>query len=90
MKTVPLLILDDIGNGRFTNYIKDFTYDVIDFRKENKKSTFFTSNLTLQQLEQENCLGDIITSRMLFNTVVYQLGGRDRRQEKSYILKPIL
>jgi len=90
MKTVPLLILDDIGNGRFTNYIKDFTYDVIDFRKENKKSTFFTSNLTLQLLEQENCLGDIITSRMLFNTVVYQLGGRDRRQEKSYILKPII
>lgn len=86
MKEVPLLVLDDIGSGRLTKYVRDLTYDLIDYRKENKLSTFFTSNLGIPQLEGEDCLGDIITSRLLYNTTVFQLGGRDRRREKTIIL----
>lgn len=86
MKDVPLLVLDDIGSGRLTKYVRDLTYDLIDYRKENKKSTFFTSNLGIPQLENEECLGDIITSRLLFNTTVFQLGGRDRRQSTTIII----
>lgn len=86
MKEVPLLILDDIGSGRLTKYVRDLTYDLIDYRKENKLSTFFTSNLGIPQLESEDCLGDIITSRLLYNTTVFQLGGRNRRTEKTIII----
>lgn len=86
MKKVPLLILDDIGSGRLTKYVRDLTYDLIDYRKENKLSIFFTSNLTIQHLEDADCLGDIITSRLLFNTTVFQLGGRDRRKETTIII----
>lgn len=86
MKEVPLLVLDDIGSGRLTEYVRDLTYDLIDYRKENQLSTFFTSNLGIPQLEDSKCLGDIITSRLLFNTTVFQLGGRDRRKDKTIIL----
>lgn len=86
MKEVPLLVLDDIGSGRLTKYVRDLTYDLIDYRKENKLSTIFTSNLGIPQLEGEDTLGDIITSRLLYNTTVFQLGGRDRRRENTIIL----
>src|SRR6185312_9539822 len=69
MKKAPLLILDDIGSGRLTKFIKDLTYDIIDNRKENKLSTFMTTNIPLAQLETDEYLGDIITSRMLYNTL---------------------
>lgn len=81
MKKVPLLILDDIGSGRLTDIIRDLTYDIIDYRKENKKSTIFTSNMTIAELESEDKLSDLIVSRMMFNTVLYELGGRDRRTD---------
>lgn len=84
MKEVPLLVIDDIGSGRITPFIRDLTYDIIDYRKEHKKSTIFTSNIPPSQLEQEDYLGDIITSRMLYKTVVYSMGGRDRRKDETY------
>lgn len=83
MKHVPLLMIDDIGSGRITQYIRDITYDLIDYRKEEKLSTIFTSNLTEAQLSHPDCLGDIITSRLFFNTIVYSMGGRDRRRETT-------
>ncbi|MCY7861087.1 ATP-binding protein [Bacillus haynesii] len=86
MKEVPLLVLDDIGSGRLTDYVRDLTYDLIDYRKEHKLSTFFTSNLGIPQLEGVDRLGDIITSRLLYNTTVFQLGGRNRREEKMIII----
>lgn len=84
MKTVPLLIMDDIGSGRITDYIRDLTYEIIDYRKENKLSTIITTNIPLEQLKQPNYLGDMIVSRLMFNCVLFELGGRDRREEEVY------
>lgn len=86
MKNVPLLIIDDIGSGRLTPIIRDLTYDIIDHRKENLKSTIYTTNVPIPQLETDEYLGDIITSRMLFKTAIYQIGGRNRRKEETYYL----
>lgn len=85
MKDVPLLLLDDIGSGRITPIIRDLTYDVIDFRKEEQKSTIFTSNFTNSILRQDDILGDMVVSRMFYNTMVIPLGGRDRREDNTYI-----
>ena len=87
MKKVPLLMLDDIGSGRITPYIRDILYDVIDYRKESGLSTIFTTNLNEMQLNHPDCLGDMITSRMFFNTVVYQMNGVDRRRETIRVIK---
>ncbi|KGP82415.1 MULTISPECIES: ATP-binding protein [unclassified Paenibacillus] len=84
MNDVPLLILDDIGSGRITPIIRDLIYDVIDFRKEAQKSTIFTSNFPDSILRQDDMLGDMVVSRMLYNTMVIPLGGRDRREDNTY------
>ncbi|TYS40520.1 ATP-binding protein [Bacillus pumilus] len=84
MKNVPLLILDDIGSGRLSNYVRDITYDLIDFRKEHKKATFFTSNFTEGQLGHPDMLGDTIATRVFFNSLVFEYSGRNRRKETTY------
>lgn len=79
MKEVPLLVLDDIGSGRITDVIRDLTYDVIDNRKENQRSTIYTSNFVDSILKQGSNLGEVIVSRIMYNAVHIGLGGRDRR-----------
>lgn len=79
MKDVPLLILDDIGSGRITDVIRDLTYDVINRRKVQQLSTIYTSNFVDATLRGDSYLGEMIVSRMLYNTRVILLGGRDRR-----------
>jgi DNA replication protein DnaC len=84
MKEVPLLVLDDVGSGRITPIIRDLVYDVIDYRKEEHKSTIYTSNFPYGLLRTDDKLGDVVVSRMLFNTMVIPLGGRDRREDNIY------
>lgn len=93
LKEVPLLVIDDIGSGRITNFIRDMTYELIDHRKENLKSTIFTTNLTREQMEMVDntgvplTLGDIITSRLFYNTIVYDFAGIDLRDETTLDMK---
>ncbi|MWV43076.1 ATP-binding protein [Paenibacillus sp. HJL G12] len=84
MKDVPLLVLDDIGSGRITPIIRDLIYDVIDHRKERQHSIVFTSNYCETQLRSSEMLGEMVISRMLYNTMILPLGGRDRRVSKIY------
>lgn len=84
MKEVPLLVIDDIGSGRITPIVRDYFYDLIDYRKEHKKSTIYTSNFTEEQLRDEEMLGEMIVSRMFYNTIVIPLGGEDRRKVKRW------
>ena len=52
LKTVPLLLLDDIGAENTTNWSRDEVLaPLLQYRMENHLSTFFTSNLTKQELE---------------------------------------
>ncbi|MGG1263785.1 ATP-binding protein [Brevibacillus laterosporus] len=84
MRETPLLILDDVGSGRITPIIRDLIYDVIDYRKEEQKSTIYTSNMVDSALRRDDCLGEIIVSRMMYKSVVIGLGGKDRRENFSF------
>lgn len=53
LKTVPLLILDDIGAEAMSDWVRDDVIGVIlQYRMQEELPTFFTSNLSLQQLEE--------------------------------------
>lgn len=84
MREVPLLVLDDIGSGRITPVIRDLIYDVIDYRKEEQKSTIYTSNFVDSILRQDAYLGEIIVSRMMYKTALITMGGKDRRSSVSF------
>ena len=52
IKTVPILLLDDIGAENTTSWSRDEVLGpILQYRMEEELPTFFTSNLTLSQLE---------------------------------------
>jgi DNA replication protein DnaC len=60
--SVPLLILDDLGAEKTTDWAESTLYLIIDRRNRDEKWTIVTSNLTLQEIEQS--LGARIASRL--------------------------
>lgn len=52
IKKVPLLLLDDIGAENVSNFSRDeILGPILQYRMEENLPTFFTSNLTLEELE---------------------------------------
>jgi len=52
IKKVPLLLLDDIGAENCSNWSRDEVLGpILQYRMESQLPTFFTSNLTLEELE---------------------------------------
>ena len=52
IKKIPLLLLDDIGAENVSNWSRDEVLGpILQYRMENHLPTFFTSNLTLEELE---------------------------------------
>jgi len=74
-----LLVLDDIGAQRLTDYAIEVLNRII-YRREGR-STIYTSNLDLEQLEQKDASGYIerATSRIGGECQVIVLRGPDRR-----------
>lgn len=50
-RKVELLVVDDLALKGATEFEEGILYDVMDYRLENKKPTIFTSNVTIQDLE---------------------------------------
>ena len=52
LKKIPLLLLDDIGAENCSNWSRDEVLGpILQYRMDNHLPTFFTSNLTLEELE---------------------------------------
>ena len=52
VRTVDLLILDDLGTERTTEFANEKVYAVIDARYRSGKPTIFTTNMTLTQMKE--------------------------------------
>lgn len=53
VKRIPLLLLDDIGAENTSNWSRDEVLGpILQYRMENHLPTFFTSNLTIDELEE--------------------------------------
>jgi DNA replication protein DnaC len=59
---VDLLVLDDVGAERTSEFVMDRLYVIINGRYENETATIITTNRTLDELRQQ--LGPRITSRI--------------------------
>lgn len=56
LKTVDLLVLDDIGAERTTSYAAEKMFAVVDARYRAKRPIIVTSNLSIQDMQQETDL----------------------------------
>lgn len=91
VKKVPVLIIDDIGADSMSTWIRDDILGVIlEYRMQHELPTFFSSNFSMEQLEQEHLSttsrGDIeplkakrLMERIKFLAHPIQVSGRNRR-----------
>ena len=80
MKTVPLLLLDDVGSGIMSRFTREQTYIILNSRYNNNLSTIITSNISLATLNTDDYLGARNLSRLTRNSLWIEMKGKDRRR----------
>lgn len=75
--TVDLVVWDDIGAKKISDYDNSQLLNYIEQRLQNGKSNIFTSNVGGESLNQ--VLGNRLASRIWKSSVRVELTGRDRR-----------
>lgn len=76
LKTVDLLILDDIGKENPTDWVLQTLYEVIDYRYDKGKDTIYTTNLDGKEMAEK--FTSALASRILGNKTIL-VGGKDWR-----------
>lgn len=54
IKSVDVLILDDIGTEKLTDWVNETFYEIINQRMLSKKITVYTSNCTVEELKHDD------------------------------------
>ena len=79
--TTPLLILDDLGAEKTSEWVRQILYQIIDSRWIDEKPFIITSNLTLQELAIR--FDDRISSRIAGACEVFEVRSHDYRVENK-------
>lgn len=77
LKSCKLLIIDDIGAERVTEWVRERLVSIVNTRVSSNLSTIYTSNLSPAELTES--MGDRIGSRVLGSSSVVEITGADRR-----------
>ncbi len=78
VKDCKLLIIDDIGTERVTEWVRERIVSIINTRVSNGLSTIYTSNLSINELAEK--MGDArISSRIRGSVQEIHLTGKDNR-----------
>ena len=77
VKKCKLLIIDDIGAEKVTEWVRERVVSIVNTRVSNGLSTIYTSNLSPEELNAE--MGDRISSRILGCSNIVEITGADRR-----------
>ena len=78
-----ILILDDLGTEKTTDWVIQTLYVIINSRYEEDKQTVITSNYSLDEIRKN--LNDKIASRIIAMTEVIEIKGIDRRSAISVV-----
>lgn len=73
-------MLDDVGTESPTEWVEEQLYSLIDLRYRMQRSTIFTPNCTVNQLEKQ--LGCRVVSRIIDMTDGIKVDGPDYRKRK--------
>ena len=81
MKTIPMLVIDDLGKERKSDWTQSILFDVINYRYEHMLPTIITSNLNDNELM--NYVGNATSSRLNeMSTAIHTIGEDYRRKRK--------
>jgi DNA replication protein DnaC len=79
VENIPLLIIDDIGAEKTSEWVRERLLNIIDERYSNNRSTIYTSNCSLEQISES--LGSRIADR-LREAESLQFRGKSKRGVK--------
>jgi len=81
-KTCDLLIIDDLGKEKITEYVKEIFYDIINYRYNNLLSII----ITIENVEHDliNRLESALVSRLLDSNEIVKFEGSDFRIKKRH------
>lgn len=80
--SLPVLILDDLGAEKSTEWSMQTLFLIIDRRYRDMKKTIITSNLSLEEIAEK--VGDRIASRISEMCDVKRIKGEDRRIRRTF------
>lgn len=83
---IPLLLLDDLGSAKTSEWTEEVTYRLINHRYNAMLPTVFTSNLPAKApngRDLTDALGERIVSRLAEMTTVIPMAGTDRRRRAA-------
>lgn len=79
-----LVILDDLGMERPTEYMKETVFQILDKRSQVRKPIIVTTNMTNEQLKSPRGTDEErVFSRLLESTFPILMKGEDRRREQG-------
>lgn len=82
-RTIPILILDDLGAHNYTDWTRNRIYSIINFRMNEHLPTVITSNLSLDEMEEY--IGVRTTSRIIQSSRIFRLTvEKDIRHQMYY------
>lgn len=79
IKGTPMLVLDDLGKERQTEWTHSILYDIVNYRYEHLLPTIFTSNLQVTDLA--NYCGSAVWSRLNEMCDTIAMNGKDYRYD---------
>ena len=81
-RTIPILILDDLGAHNYTEWTRNRLYSIINYRMNELLPTIITSNLSLD--EMEDYIGVRTTSRIIQSTRIFRLTVEEDIRHQMY------
>lgn len=82
VRNADLVIWDDIGTENPSNWVREQLYSFINDRYSNRRSQIFTSNLSLEQLANDQIMGERIASRIAGCCEIIEFKNEDRRENE--------
>lgn len=79
-KADDLVVLDDIGAEKPTDWVEERLYALIDLRYRMQRATIYTTNYSIKELESQ--IGERAVSRIIEMTYGIKVDGPDYRRKK--------
>lgn len=80
-RTIPVLILDDLGAHNYTDWTRNRLYSILNYRTNEQLPTIITTNLSFDEIE--TFLGERTCSRLLQMCRIFRLStDKDIRMQK--------
>ncbi|MEV0209425.1 ATP-binding protein [Streptomyces sp. NPDC050788] len=87
LKRIPLLLIDDVGTEKISEFTEEATYRLLDERYKQLRPLIITSNLLIRDThggrDLAGVLGERIVSRLAQDATVVPMTGDDRRRDRS-------